>query len=166
MALLSRYNIGCFLICQMMLTPCFNRRTHSQAPWDVLKWHNVFITNTLSCPWLPPWSNFLSPIFGRYTRYVYKPHGADNTLLICIFSLVPDHQIQELLELVQLSHLEHLVISFDTHYGEEWQKMLSPGEQQRLIFARVFYRLPRFAGTFLELDNSIMLAHIWFIGDL
>lgn len=70
-------------------------------------------------------------------QIIYPPSSAATT--------VSDNQIRELLELVQLSHLEQVVISFDTHYGEEWQKMLSPGEQQRLIFARVFYRLPRFA---------------------
>ncbi|KAJ8651536.1 hypothetical protein O0I10_012900 [Lichtheimia ornata] len=85
----------------------------------------------------------------------YPPSSADTP--------VPDNQIRELLELVQLSHLEHLVTSFDTHYGEEWQKMLSPGEQQRLIFARVFYRLPRFAAldeatSAMDTDSE---AHIY-----
>lgn len=85
-------------------------------------------------------------------------------MLLIVFShfdisLVSDNQIRELLELVQLSHLEQVVISFDTHYGEEWQKMLSPGEQQRLIFARVFYRLPRFAGMLQGLHTNVIMAH-------
>lgn len=49
--------------------------------------------------------------------------------------------------MVRLGHLSELIQSYDTPYGQEWNKLLSPGEQQRLIFARVFYWKPRFAGN-------------------
>jgi ATP-binding cassette subfamily D (ALD) protein 4 len=63
------------------------------------------------------------------------------------YTLVTDEEIVQLLSIVRLSHLSGLIQSYDTHYGQEWNKMLSPGEQQRLVFARVFYWKPRFAGT-------------------
>ncbi|KAI7860777.1 ATP-binding cassette sub-family D member 4 [Circinella umbellata] len=60
-------------------------------------------------------------------------------------SSMTDIQIRELLHQVQLSHLEEMIQSFDARFGEEWQKMLSPGEQQRLMFTRILYWKPRFA---------------------
>ncbi|CAO0791458.1 unnamed protein product [Mucor circinelloides] len=59
---------------------------------------------------------------------------------------ITDQEIVQLLQKVRLSHLSGLVQSYDTVYGQEWSKMLSPGEQQRLVFARIFYWKPRFAG--------------------
>ncbi|KAF7731507.1 ATP-binding cassette sub- D member 4 [Apophysomyces ossiformis] len=58
---------------------------------------------------------------------------------------ISDEEVRQLLAQVGLSHLEYMVDSFDTPYGQEWNKMLSPGEQQKLIFARVFYMKPHFA---------------------
>ena len=57
-----------------------------------------------------------------------------------------DNQIRNLLHQVQLSHLEDVLGSFDNRFSEDWQKMLSPGEQQRLMFTRILYWKPRFAG--------------------
>lgn len=62
------------------------------------------------------------------------------------FCVVSDAQVRDLLAQVRLSHVEELLESFDTPYGHEWQKLLSPGEQQRLMFARVLYWHPRYAG--------------------
>jgi ATP-binding cassette subfamily D (ALD) protein 4 len=59
--------------------------------------------------------------------------------------LVGNEEIIELLEKVRLSHLSGLIESYDTNYGQEWNKLLSPGEQQRLVFARILYWKPRFA---------------------
>ncbi|KAI8098532.1 ATP-binding cassette sub-family D member 4 [Halteromyces radiatus] len=58
---------------------------------------------------------------------------------------VTDADVRMLLSQVRLTHLEHMIDSFDTSYGIEWDKMLSPGEQQRLVFARLLYWKPRFA---------------------
>lgn len=58
---------------------------------------------------------------------------------------ITDQEIVQLLQKVRLSHLSGLVKSYDTVYGQEWSKMLSPGEQQRLVFSRIFYWKPRFA---------------------
>ncbi|OAD65219.1 hypothetical protein PHYBLDRAFT_189609 [Phycomyces blakesleeanus NRRL 1555(-)] len=58
---------------------------------------------------------------------------------------ISDQEIRSLLQQVHLSHLEGLIESFDHAYAQEWNKMLSPGEQQRLMFARIFYWKPRFA---------------------
>ncbi|CEG76689.1 hypothetical protein RMATCC62417_11549 [Rhizopus microsporus] len=55
-----------------------------------------------------------------------------------------DESILSNLEKVRLSHLAGMLESFDTCYGQEWYKMLSPGEQQKLVFARIFYANPRF----------------------
>lgn len=47
--------------------------------------------------------------------------------------------------MVRLSHLSGLIESYDTNYSQKWNTLLSPGEQQRLVFARAFYWKPRFA---------------------
>ena len=65
--------------------------------------------------------------------------------ILTFFCLVGNEEIIELLDKVHLSHLSGLVKSYDTSYSQEWTKMLSPGEQQRLAFARIFYWKPRFA---------------------
>ncbi|KAI8646414.1 ATP-binding cassette sub-family D member 4-like protein [Parasitella parasitica] len=67
---------------------------------------------------------------------------------------VTDQEIVQLLQSVRLSHLAGLVRSYDTVYSQEWSKMLSPGEQQRLVFARVFYWKPSF--TILDEATSAM----------
>ncbi|KAG2208279.1 hypothetical protein INT47_006135 [Mucor saturninus] len=58
---------------------------------------------------------------------------------------ITDQDIIQLLEKVRLSHLSGLIQSYDTSYSQEWNKFLSPGEQQRLVFARILYWKPRFA---------------------
>ncbi|RUP49385.1 ABC transporter transmembrane region 2-domain-containing protein [Jimgerdemannia flammicorona] len=58
---------------------------------------------------------------------------------------ISDEDIELLLQQVGLSHLATMVESFDTPYGQDWYKMLSPGEQQKLSFARIFYWKPLFA---------------------
>ena len=56
-----------------------------------------------------------------------------------------DHQVQELLEKVHLSHLVQKLASFDKAYSyQTWSELLSPGEQQRLVIARVMYWKPKF----------------------
>src|SRR6266542_2284070 len=47
--------------------------------------------------------------------------------------------------MVNLTHIEQIVETFDSKYGADWSKMLSPGEQQKLAFARLFYWKPVFA---------------------
>ncbi|KAI9248694.1 ATP-binding cassette sub-family D member 4-like protein [Helicostylum pulchrum] len=58
---------------------------------------------------------------------------------------ISDEEIIRLLEMVRLSHLSGLIESYDTNYSQKWNTLLSPGEQQRLVFARAFYWKPRFA---------------------
>lgn len=62
--------------------------------------------------------------------------------------IVPDRIVRDLLRQVRLEHLEMLIESFDTPYAQEWSKLLSPGEQQRLVFTRILYKRPQFAGKF------------------
>ncbi|KAF9944597.1 ATP-binding cassette sub- D member 3, partial [Modicella reniformis] len=38
-----------------------------------------------------------------------------------------------------------IIENFDKAYSTEWNKLLSPGEQQKLAFARLFFRRPVFA---------------------
>ncbi|KAI8987578.1 ATP-binding cassette sub-family D member 4 [Mycotypha africana] len=57
---------------------------------------------------------------------------------------ITDEEVLELLDKVHLRHLSGLIESYDTIYGEEWNSLLSPGERQRLAFARIFYWKPRF----------------------
>lgn len=69
-----------------------------------------------------------------------------------------DEQIVDILEKLRLSHLSGLIQSYDTVYGQEWSKFLSPGEQQRLVFARVLFWNPRFAGNNLSSIPIILLT--------
>ncbi|KAI9005801.1 ATP-binding cassette sub-family D member 4 [Phycomyces nitens] len=79
----------------------------------------------------------------------YLVHGSlrDQIIYPSITSTVyiSDQEIRGLLVKTHLSHLEGLIESFDHAYAQEWNKLLSPGEQQRLMFARIFYWKPRFA---------------------
>ncbi|KAG0174825.1 ATP-binding cassette sub- D member 4 [Apophysomyces sp. BC1015] len=77
---------------------------------------------------------------------------------------ISDQEVRQLLAQVQLTHLEYLVDSFDTPYSQEWNKMLSPGEQQKLIFARLFYLRPHFAAldeatSAMDSEAGIHLYH-------
>ncbi|KAJ2960778.1 hypothetical protein NQZ79_g3939 [Umbelopsis isabellina] len=63
---------------------------------------------------------------------------------------ISDQDIRNILKKARLSHLEDLVESFDTVYSQEWFKMLSPGEQQRLALCRALYWKP----TFLIMDEA------------
>ncbi|CAG8454639.1 2783_t:CDS:2, partial [Scutellospora calospora] len=58
--------------------------------------------------------------------------------------------VRTVLAMVNLTHLEQLLSNFDAHYGIDWDKILSPGEQQKLAFARLFFWRPIFAA----LDES------------
>ncbi|KAG1054947.1 hypothetical protein G6F43_003061 [Rhizopus delemar] len=73
------------------------------------------------------------------------PYLVDGSLRDQISSeAVSDESVMGLLEKVRLSHLAGMIESFDTR--QEWYKLLSPGEQQRLAMVRVFYSKPRFLG--------------------
>ncbi|RHZ76136.1 hypothetical protein Glove_203g47 [Diversispora epigaea] len=63
---------------------------------------------------------------------------------------VTDEEVDNLLSLVNLTHVKSLVRNYDEQYGMDWDKMLSPGEIQRLSIARLFYWKPAFAA----LDES------------
>ncbi|KAI9310082.1 ATP-binding cassette sub-family D member 4 [Dichotomocladium elegans] len=93
-------------------------------------------------------------IHGSLREQIMYPHITSATP-------VSDHQIRALLEQVQLSHLEMHIHSFDTVYGEEWQKMLSPGEQQRLMFARILHHKPRFADEATSAMDTAAEAHLY-----
>ncbi|RIA93452.1 P-loop containing nucleoside triphosphate hydrolase protein, partial [Glomus cerebriforme] len=58
---------------------------------------------------------------------------------------VSDDEVRALLDKVNLAHIEKRVETFDSQYGIDWDKMLSPGEQQKIAFARLFYWNPVFA---------------------
>ncbi|ORY94202.1 ABC transporter transmembrane region 2-domain-containing protein [Syncephalastrum racemosum] len=77
-------------------------------------------------------------VYGTLKEQIRYPTQASATTL-------SDAQVRDLLTKVRLSHVEELLESFDTPYGHEWQKLLSPGEQQRLMFARVLFWRPRYA---------------------
>ncbi|KAK9768087.1 hypothetical protein K7432_001534 [Basidiobolus ranarum] len=57
---------------------------------------------------------------------------------------IDDGEMRNLLKEVDLCDLEE-DITFDKDFGQHWDKYLSPGQQQRLAFARLFYWRPRFA---------------------
>ncbi|CAG8807531.1 22889_t:CDS:2, partial [Dentiscutata erythropus] len=61
-----------------------------------------------------------------------------------------DEEIRTVLAMVNLTHLEQLIFNFDAHYGVDWDKILTPGEQQKLAFARLFFWRPVFAVLLLD----------------
>lgn len=61
-------------------------------------------------------------------------------------SSVSDSELMKALKLARLDNISTLIDDFDFEYSTEWNKMLSPGEQQKLAFARLFYMRPLFAG--------------------
>ncbi|KAG9296398.1 hypothetical protein G9A89_014990 [Geosiphon pyriformis] len=56
-----------------------------------------------------------------------------------------DEEIRRYLGMANLLHIENVVKNFDAQYGEDWDKILTPGEQQKLAFARLFFWKPVFA---------------------
>ncbi|KAG0208103.1 hypothetical protein BGX28_000859 [Mortierella sp. GBA30] len=60
-------------------------------------------------------------------------------------SSVSDADVVRVLKLARLEHIVNLIEDFDIAYTMDWNKMLSPGEQQKMAFARLFYARPVFA---------------------
>ncbi|KAI9593913.1 ABC transporter transmembrane region 2-domain-containing protein [Syncephalis fuscata] len=60
-------------------------------------------------------------------------------------STVSDEALNEALTAAGIDYLLIKIDSPDTDYGTEWSRILSPGEAQRLAFARLLYRRPDFA---------------------
>ncbi|KAF9117192.1 hypothetical protein BGX27_000041 [Mortierella sp. AM989] len=58
---------------------------------------------------------------------------------------VSDADVIRVLKLARLEHLVDVIDDFDLTYTHDWVKMLSPGEQQKMAFARLFYARPVFA---------------------
>ncbi|KAF9921187.1 ATP-binding cassette sub- D member 4 [Linnemannia zychae] len=76
--------------------------------------------------------------FGTLREQLVYPHKE-------MASSVTDADIMRMLKLVRLEHLIDTIEDFDQVYTLEWSKMLSPGEQQKMAFARLFYAKPVFA---------------------
>lgn len=72
----------------------------------------------------------------------YLQHGTLRSQIIYPSAAtdLSDEQLEEILETVQLPHLIGQVGSLDT--VQDWEKVLSVGEQQRLAFARVLVHEP------------------------
>ncbi|RIB16500.1 ABC transporter transmembrane region 2-domain-containing protein [Gigaspora rosea] len=83
--------------------------------------------------------------FGSLRDQITYPMRNDETT-----KYATDEEVRTVLAMVNLTHLEQLLFSFDAHYGIDWDKMLTPGEQQKLAFARLFFWRPVFAA----LDES------------
>ena len=49
---------------------------------------------------------------------------------------------------VGLFTLLERINGLETQFGKEWHSVLSPGEMQRLSFARIFYHKPKLASKF------------------
>uniref|UniRef100_A0A673M1R2 ATP-binding cassette sub-family D member 4-like n=1 Tax=Sinocyclocheilus rhinocerous TaxID=307959 RepID=A0A673M1R2_9TELE len=61
------------------------------------------------------------------------------------FRSIDDERILKYLELVGLSNLLTRIGGLDTKVDWSWYDVLSPGEMQRLCFARLFYLQPKYA---------------------
>jgi ATP-binding cassette subfamily D (ALD) protein 4 len=58
---------------------------------------------------------------------------------------VSDEELTQALSAAGIGYLATSVVSSDTDYGAEWSRMLSPGEAQRLAFARLLHSRPALA---------------------
>ncbi|KAF9344186.1 hypothetical protein BGX26_004674 [Mortierella sp. AD094] len=58
---------------------------------------------------------------------------------------VSDADMIRVMKLARLENIIELIEDFDFTYTHDWTKMLSPGEQQKMAFARLFYARPMFA---------------------
>ncbi|KAF9166275.1 hypothetical protein DFQ26_008280 [Actinomortierella ambigua] len=79
----------------------------------------------------------------------YIPYGSLREQLVYphrhLASGVSDISLAKALRQARLAHLLDEVEDYDLEYTTEWSRMLSPGEQQKLAFARIFYARPMFA---------------------
>ncbi|KAF9192422.1 ATP-binding cassette sub- D member 4 [Haplosporangium sp. Z 767] len=67
---------------------------------------------------------------------------------------VSDADVVKVLKLARLEHIADMIEDFDMTYTLDWSKMLSPGEQQKMAFARLFYARPLF-GVLDEATSSM-----------
>ena len=57
---------------------------------------------------------------------------------------------------VGLFTLLERISGLETQFGKEWHNVLSPGEIQRLSFARIFYHKPRLASKLLYNSSCLL----------
>ncbi|KAG0257865.1 hypothetical protein BG011_003718 [Mortierella polycephala] len=67
---------------------------------------------------------------------------------------VSDADVVRVLKMARLEHIADTIEDFDMAYTLDWSKMLSPGEQQKMAFARLFYARPVF-GVLDEATSSM-----------
>ncbi|KAG0009780.1 hypothetical protein BGZ80_002054, partial [Entomortierella chlamydospora] len=79
----------------------------------------------------------------------YMPYGSLREQIVYPLtdtaSSVSDADVVRVMKLARLENILELIDDFDYTYTHDWNKMLSPGEQQKLAFARLFYSCPMFA---------------------
>jgi ATP-binding cassette subfamily D (ALD) protein 4 len=76
-------------------------------------------------------------------------------------SSVSDADVIRVLKLARLENVIETIDDFDNTYTVDWGKMLSPGEQQKMAFARLFYARPMFAGECCNISApSAFARHI------
>ncbi len=103
-----------------------------------------FTTGTVRCPPDYPDTMFLPQV-------PYMPLGDLRAALSYPVESFPDSRILQVLDQVTLGHLAERL---DDEQENEWGKVLSPGEQQRVAFARVLLSRPK--ALFLDEATSAL----------
>ncbi|KAI7817319.1 ABC transporter transmembrane region 2-domain-containing protein [Gamsiella multidivaricata] len=79
----------------------------------------------------------------------YMTYGSLREQLVYPFSetasSMSDADVIRVLKLARLENVVDLIDDFDYTYTLDWGRMLSPGEMQKMAFARLFYLRPMFA---------------------
>eukprot|EP01124_Arcella_intermedia_P005138 TRINITY_DN13010_c0_g1_i1.p1 TRINITY_DN13010_c0_g1~~TRINITY_DN13010_c0_g1_i1.p1 ORF type:complete len:1235 (-),score=234.51 TRINITY_DN13010_c0_g1_i1:22-3726(-) len=115
------------------------------------------------------------PSNGDDNNIMYFPQKAYTTFGSLMEQMIYPHKVstksdEDLVQILEMVKLRHICEDRGLHEVCRWNELLSPGEQQRLMFARLFYHVPRFAvldeptSALDQQNEEAMLTHCQNLG--